>query len=244
MEPERTPGDIHFVLFGFPVRIHPFFWIMAVLLGLNVGNPIKLLLWIAAVVVGILIHELGHAVVMRRYGYSPSIVLHGFGGLAIPNGGRAFGSRRPSPWGEILISAAGPLAGFALAGIIVGVLMAAGYDVGRSHTIPILPELREPVGSEALTTFIKYLLWISVFWGIVNLLPVLPLDGGHIAQQLFMKLDPWDGHRKALILSMLTAIIVALAALLRFQEFWIALLFGYLAYNSMAMLSAGDRGRW
>ena len=40
-EPPRTRGDIHFVLFGFPVRIHPLFWLVALLLGCI----LKLFVW-------------------------------------------------------------------------------------------------------------------------------------------------------------------------------------------------------
>ena len=37
-EPSPTQGDIHFRLLDTPVRIHPFFWVTTVLLGLNVGE--------------------------------------------------------------------------------------------------------------------------------------------------------------------------------------------------------------
>ena len=32
-EPSRTEGDLNFRLFGIPVRIHPFFWVIMLLLG-------------------------------------------------------------------------------------------------------------------------------------------------------------------------------------------------------------------
>ncbi len=56
----------------------------------NPGQGILLLMWIAAVFVSILIHELGHALAMRRYGISSYIVLYHFGGLAIPDRGGTF----------------------------------------------------------------------------------------------------------------------------------------------------------
>src|SRR5438552_2684847 len=112
-EPDRTPYDLHFPLFGFRVRIHPFFWLGTVLLGSNVlreDNGLALLgIWIVVVFVSILVHELGHAVAYRLYGSHAHIILWGFGGLAIGSprvGGRA---RR------IFVSFAGPLAGFVFA---------------------------------------------------------------------------------------------------------------------------------
>ena len=65
-EPPRTQWDLHFPLFGFPVRVHPFFWAVALLMGFR-SSPrlIDLLLWVAAVFLAILVHELGHAIVMR-----------------------------------------------------------------------------------------------------------------------------------------------------------------------------------
>ena len=84
-EPPPSQGDFHFSLLGFPVRIHPFFWLTTVLLCMHGQvEPIFFVTWVVAVLVCILLHELGHAVVMRAFGYDASIVLYSFGGLAIP----------------------------------------------------------------------------------------------------------------------------------------------------------------
>ena len=74
-------------------------------------------MWVVAMLLCILLHELGHAVVMQAYGYRPSIVLYSFGGLAIPHSGR-YGVRRPGPWGDMLIAFAGPASGFILAAVL------------------------------------------------------------------------------------------------------------------------------
>ena len=113
-EPPPSQGDLHFRLLGYPVRIHPFFWLVTLFLGDLNRDPIFVLAWVVAVLISILLHELGHAVVMRHYGYRPSIVLYSFGGLAIPHSG-PHGSRRPGPWGNMLISLAGPLTDLILA---------------------------------------------------------------------------------------------------------------------------------
>ena len=65
-EPNRTPYDLRFNLFGIPVRVHPLFWLVAAILGAGSDpDPIELLLWIGTVFVSILIHEMGHALAAR-----------------------------------------------------------------------------------------------------------------------------------------------------------------------------------
>jgi hypothetical protein len=61
-EPPRTPWDLNFQVLGFPVRVHPLFWAVALLFGLS-GNqkPVDMLLWVGTVFVSILVHEMGHA---------------------------------------------------------------------------------------------------------------------------------------------------------------------------------------
>ncbi len=80
-EPPRTQFDLNFSLLGIPVRIHPMFWLVAVLLGPKRQDPATLLTWVVAVFIAILVHEMGHAVVARTYRYRPWIVLYTAGGL-------------------------------------------------------------------------------------------------------------------------------------------------------------------
>ena len=80
-EPPPSQYDLHFSLFGFPVRVHPMFWLVTLMLGYQSGDAAAVLTWIVAVFLSILVHELGHALVMRAYGLRPWIVLHGMGGL-------------------------------------------------------------------------------------------------------------------------------------------------------------------
>ena len=65
LEPNRTPYDLAFRLFGFRVRVHPLFWLGTAIFGGNLLQPPGgieyLLVWIVVVLVSILVHELGHA---------------------------------------------------------------------------------------------------------------------------------------------------------------------------------------
>src|SRR4051812_37327197 len=62
LEPQTTEWDLRWMMFGIPVRVHPFFWLVCLLMGqsaLELG-VLYLLAWIGCVFVSILVHELGH----------------------------------------------------------------------------------------------------------------------------------------------------------------------------------------
>lgn len=81
--PPPTRYDLRFTLVGVPTRVHPLFRILAVFFGGFAPDPVRLLIWVAGVFVSILIHELGHALAMRRCGQPSQIVLHLMGGLTV-----------------------------------------------------------------------------------------------------------------------------------------------------------------
>ena len=62
--PPQTSYDLRFSIAGIPVRVHPLFWVIAILFGLSSSSLIHILLWFFAIFLSILIHELGHAFAM------------------------------------------------------------------------------------------------------------------------------------------------------------------------------------
>lgn len=164
-EPARTPYDLNFRFLGFPIRVHPFFWLGAALLGAsNLDAGIQfLLIWIVVVFVSILVHELGHAVMFRRFGSDSHIVLWMFGGLAVPY------STIPGRWRRIVVSLAGPVAGFIFCGIVYGTHKLTGWGIGNGLPVAYL---------------YMSLVFVNLVWGIFNLLPVFPLDGGQVTKEL------------------------------------------------------------
>jgi stage IV sporulation protein FB len=152
-----------------PVRIEFPFLLVTVLLGFTGRQSAMLLLgWTVAVFISVLVHELGHAVVGRLYGSPTSIVLHGMGGLTFRNGGRY-----PSVREDILVSLAGSVTQIVLLGI-------PAYLI--THDNPMLF-----FTSYGWYVFFWDLMWVSLGWGIINLLPILPLDGGNIAITLLRR---------------------------------------------------------
>lgn len=245
-EPERTQGDLRFVLFGIPVRVHPFFWLVAVFLGANViRTPWDLVIWVAAVFTSILVHELGHALVMTVYGFRPWITLYGLGGLASYNRNGAYSARGNRPLAQILVSAAGPGAALLLTAVLLAVLYATGHAVLLTGEVPFVRF--DPVrGPAVLDQYVHWLVTISIAWSLLNLLPVYPLDGGQIAREVLLVANPREGIRQSLWLSIFTAAGLCAIAAGMWRDWFLALLFGYLAYaNYMALQAYEGRGpRW
>lgn len=177
---------LRFTLFGFPILIHWMFWLNTALMGgaLTASSPEQLqslVGWVMAVFLSILIHELGHAMTMRNYGdHRVGIVMYAFGGLAQ-------GSKRLTRNEDLLVSAAGP-----------ALQIVVGLAVGWSLT---LWPLSSPWLSETLDRFTV----VSIFWALLNLVPVLPLDGGRLCAAYLGA----SRFRQALTISLVSAVVLA-----------------------------------
>jgi Zn-dependent protease len=200
-----------------------------------------MLVWVAVVFIAILVHELGHALAFRRFGLSSQIILHFAGGLTVPEA-TLWGSRWANvalgPNQNIFISLAGPGAGFLTAALIIAIVFALGGSVGIDWLfgfIPLPVIARLPFGGWILGSLLATLLGVNVFWGLINLVPVYPLDGGSVTRNVLLQVDPIDGIRKSLWISVIVGALIALAALLSVQIF-LAILFGLLAFQSYQSL--------
>ena len=94
-----------------------------------------------------------------------------------------------------------------------------------------------------LTNFLNSVLQISVMWGLLNLLPIYPLDGGQIAQQVFVLTNPQDAIRQSLILSVIVGGMMGVIAFVQWQSFFLAVLFLWLTYSNFTTLQS-YRGGW
>ena len=250
-EPGPSQGDIHFRLLGIPVRVHPFFWVISLLIGLQSDPlPSNVLLWVIAMMVSILAHEIGHALIQRHYGGHPQIVLHGLGGLAI------CGDCNRSTRSQILISLAGPGAGFSLAALIAIGISLVGHPVGlyslpQSNPFDNPDGLRlfgiwliwEGFGSPHVNLMLQNLFFINILWGAINLLPIYPLDGGQVAREICLLGNPRSGMILSLQISMVTAIGMVLVGL-SLKSFFVAIMFGYFAFSSYKTMEAYRASSW
>src|SRR5262249_54514459 len=134
---------------------------------------------IPVVFVGVMMHELGHALTGRAFGLEPSISFHGMGGLTSWISGRKVGSGK-----SFLISIAGPAVGIA-----VGIL-----------ALVFTPPNPPPILHVALV----FIVWVNLGWGVINLIPVMPLDGGNALRALLGVV----GIRQAELIARIISIIV------------------------------------
>lgn len=194
-------------MFGIPVRVGLGFWLMTFFFGFRSDRPFAAglraaIAWMAIVFVSILLHELGHALAARRFGARPSIKLHAFGGLT-------YTGVHLSRVRQVIISLAGPFMGFALGAIV--------FVASRKLNVPADKKW-----------LVDQLLWVNIGWGIINLVPVVPLDGGHVLAAVL-------GPRNVFATWVISAIAAGAVALLglKLHSPFMIVLFGFAAIHAL-----------
>jgi len=171
-----------------PIAIHPLFWLSAAILGWLYGQSVAAtLIWIGIILGSVLIHELGHALTAVFFGQKAKIQLVAFGGLTTYDGGPPL-----KFWQQFVIVFNGPLFGFGLCFLATFALKA-----------PLSPFMHEVFRSVQLANFL---------WSAVNLLPVLPLDGGQLLRIVLEGLFGLKGFKASLILGTLLSFLIACVA--------------------------------
>ena len=169
------------------------------------------LIWIPILFVSVLIHELAHAAAIGIFGFGPSqIVLTGMGGVTINR-------RRARPWQDMLISVAGPASSFGLYFLSDWI----GHNVAIAQT------------DRMLIALMPRLALANLFWGIFNLVPVPPLDGGHATRDFFRM---FLTERNAFIVAIWIAIIgggLVAAAALFVRQFFVGLYIAWFVYMAV-----------
>jgi stage IV sporulation protein FB len=225
----RSVQRAHFRIFGVPVRVEPFFIIVAVLMGFDLEPLWLVAAWTVLVFVSVLVHELGHAFTFRLAGQRSAVVLHAFGGFTIPTGqGRRALSK---PW-SITVSLAGVAAQLLLLWLPARLLKDSAWGTDQ-----FLDWFVYHPGEGFNWWPILYLLqFISLWWALFNLLPIRPLDGGHVIQDIV-------GFENACKVSIATAVVAAIVAL----RYWplgsglfVAIFFGLFAFLNYRDLREGQ----
>ena len=203
---------LRFRLGRIPIEVEPLFWLMAFVMGSNLRGP-AIVLWVLVVVVSIMVHELGHALATIAFGARAKIKLHSMGGLTYPD-------RQLTRSQEVLMTLAGPFAGFALAAI--------------AYAIPM--QFPAVMASPNGALLLSLLVTVNFWWGIINLLPVPPLDGGHVALAL-------GGPRRHHAVRVLAVIVAGLVVAWSVMDgsIYRAVLFGLLGYQNLQMMNRTAR---
>jgi Zn-dependent protease len=208
---------MRFRLGKIPVEIHMSFFVTAVLLSGRWNAPMLVAEWAAVVLVSVMIHELGHALMGITFGLAPRIDLHGMGGTTSWTEARG----KITPTKSVLISVAGPFVGI-LVGGITHLLIRFG----------IVPE------SDLAQQIADDMVWVNALWGFVNLLPVLPMDGGNVLFTVLNAATKGKGERPARVISIATAVLGGVIAIAVFRMWWPAILAGLFAYDNVRALRA------
>lgn len=166
-EPNEALPPGTFRVFGVPVRFHFTFLLIAFFLIFNglsreIGAMVSAL-YVGGLFASVLAHELGHALMARRFGV-PTLEI-----VMYPIGGVAKLGRSLEPKEEIWITAAGPLVNFVIAGVVLGFLFWQG-KVGPAEAMAQLTMENLPLRLGGA----------NLALGLFNLLPAFPMDGGRL----------------------------------------------------------------
>ena len=186
---------IRFTLFGVQVSIHPTLWLTLAILGraFFATSALELmlsLLFIVSAFVVLLAHEMGHALVGRRLGGGfPCVYLAWLGGDCTNE------SARLTRMQGVVMTAAGPLSSLLVGVLAYGLLclyvgdFTMGTLIAAYSALGIMPAVELPGCSPLVIALFCFLIEVSCWWTLLNLLPIFPLDGGQIMQGL-MKSRP------------------------------------------------------
>ena len=183
----HSAGTFH--LFGFPTTIRAGFGVFILILGFL--YPFPLGVWVAgAVALFTVIHELGHAIVARRNKCDASIALDFMVAYA------SYESTAPLTWKQkIAISLAGPC-------LQVGTALLALVAFG------VNPFSRSDLSSNEVAAAVW---WAGVALGALNLIPLIPLDGGAVVGEIAERIFPSRGKRIVLQISFGVTVVLAAA---------------------------------
>jgi Zn-dependent protease len=189
-------------LFGIPIRLGASIWTFAILAFWIASGSSYLWPFLAVVGVVVIVHELGHAIEIRRVGGEPEITFEVLGGhtTGMPPG--------VSAWRNIWISAAGIVYSLVFLAVVAGV----SYLVGDS-----MP----PVVVSVLAAMVI----LNAVWAVIQLLPIGTADGSHILESIYgllkvRHIQHW----------MIASVVVTALAVAPFAYQWGYLAVAYLAY--------------
>ena len=177
-------------------------------------------LWPPLVFVSIYLHELAHAITALAAGARvEKITLHVFGGLTHIVGLSGW-------WRSVVVSAAGPLTNIALS-LLLRALIALNLTT-----------------SVALLLFLETFAFANLFWGIFNLIPMYPLDGGHILLAVVSrKLSRAKAVGLSAMISLVSVGMAAVFAIVAYRSIFILVFLGFIGWiNVQRWLGAKRAG--
>ncbi|MDX2149965.1 MAG: site-2 protease family protein [Bryobacteraceae bacterium] len=224
-----SSGTVSLVrLFGVPVRLHFTFVLLFVFLivfGIESQSGLAIALYIGALFGSVLLHELGHALVAKRYGIRTlEIVMYPIGGVARLE-------RSPRAREEFWIAIAGPAVNLVIAAGLFGFLLTQG---------PLEP--MEGLGRATDANLLQRIAAGNLVLAMFNLLPAFPMDGGRILRSLLaLKRGEDEATRMASRAGQWLAVAIGLYGLISMQ--FMLVFIAFFVYLGAAQEGWMARGR-
>lgn len=197
-----------------PITIRPAFWLFAALIGFMYSRSVSgTLIWMGIILFSVLFHEFGHAITAVMFGRKPRIEIVALGGVTIHDG------QKLSAWKQFFIVLNGPLFGLLLALFAWLALKISLFSTGLMAQI------------------LADITIINVFWTVINLLPIMPLDGGQMLRIGMEAAFGAKGFQYALLIGVVIAAMASFALFL-FQEFLLGAFFFFFAFQGFEMWRA------
>lgn len=163
-KPQATWSLPLFEVAGIPIRVHFTFFLLLVWIyfGMKSNGGVEWVGFVVSIFVCVLLHELGHALVAKRYGIiTKHITLYPIGGVAMLDG-------KPKPREELAIAFAGPAVNLVIAAALFPIVLAIYGKVDYTTNL------------DTRGGFLSAVLVGNLGLAIFNLVPAFPMDGGRV----------------------------------------------------------------
>jgi len=199
-------------IFGIDIRLH---WTFLALLVFvisteystqNASTAFRILALVGIVFGGVVLHELGHAVVSMQAGIpAKSVVLLPIGGITMVDDSRLHELQTEAAWlREVRIALTGPLVNLVIAFVSGSILLAVAPEI-HLWTKPLVHA----------SHLLRSLVWTNVLLAALNLLPAYPLDGGRVLRAFFARrMDPVQATRRAVTIGQSISMVLMLTGML------------------------------
>ena len=212
------PNKFHICdAFGIPVYVDLSFLILMLILVMDFGSFTLGIACALALGLSITLHELGHSLTARAFGYRTRLIT-----LSLLGGCASLCAMPRKAWQELLTAVAGPLVSFALAAIAFSGV--ASLTEGSVADFVLYHLTNGLVGEDSLACtqrarwLVSLLLsvgFMNTILGIFNLLPGFPMDGGRIFRSV---IRAFMSRAKATYVAMIVGRAVAIG--LGFYGLW------------------------
>ena len=236
-------GTRLFELFGTPVFAQGSYLLILLFLNWRLIAADRLAeagVAVFAITLSLLVHEFGHVFAAKTNGFRSVVVLGGMGAFTVP-GGRSKG------WREIWLSVAGPLFGLVLWAVCWFIFMPPGAAVMghrldvESMFFPAVAAGHGEMGPQAWGPLLVHLwvtmCWINLWWSLLNLLPIFPLDGGHVLHEsLRMNMRADEAEKISAWVGLVLAGGLCIWCYVELHRLLPALIAGFLAFQNWGRL--------